>query len=123
MDCGQNNGRPVHVHCQTCLQEAYDFLWDKCAELGKEVTHASTMFVEEVEKHAKTQSKEIDLICELEKMRKELAAEQRKKYGTPCSCESWIAACRGLEEELAAYKAKAEALEQEIAEAENGEST
>lgn len=34
---------------------------------------------------------------EIVELKEKLAEEQRKKYGTPCSCESWISTCHDLE--------------------------
>lgn len=36
--------------------------------------------------------------------RRELAEEQRRKYGTPCKCETWIETCGKLEAELSSLK-------------------
>ena len=51
------------------------------------------------------------LISELEQSQAEPAKEQRRKYGTPCSCESWVKTCADLEDELAQARERVEVLE------------
>lgn len=49
--------------------------------------------------------------AELAKVREERDEAQRAKYGTPCSCESWIAQVRASEERAESAEARVKELE------------
>ena len=91
---------------QESAQSKCEFCRDGIPVNTDGLTHTSFGVTRLCESLPMSQEKFIASLCaELVTLRAELEEVQRAKYGTPCKCESWIAACAVAEKRAEAAEA------------------